>query len=185
MPEEMFDMESRSAAAIRRRFTESAPTSRSARNGDHDRDRGPGPLGRTRPIGAADSVPLLPRPTRARALGRPCPGARLSRRVPVGSARDDRRLAQRAGGIFKPHRVASEDVPTTFMRRELRERSYALDSPATRSEPASPSAPRRDRLRRLLLRGSRGHPTRALPDVWRQHVARRSARSTERNGLRT
>jgi len=74
-----------------------APTSGSERNGDHDRDRdrGPGPLGRTRPVGAADSVPLLPRPTRARALGRPCPGAGLSRRAPLGSARGDRRLARR------------------------------------------------------------------------------------------
>ena len=35
------------------------------------------------------------------------------------------------GGIFKPRRVASEDVPTTFTRRESRERSCALISPAT------------------------------------------------------
>jgi hypothetical protein len=74
----------------------SAATSRSARRCDHDRDRGPGPLGRTSSIGAPDSVPLLPRPTRPRALGHPCSGAGLSRGIPHGGARSDRRLAEQS-----------------------------------------------------------------------------------------
>src|SRR5436189_984139 len=87
--------------------------------------------------------------------------------------RSHRSTTGAAGGIFEPRRAASEDAPTSFARRKSRDRSYAPISPATGPEPASPSAPRRDRLRLLRLRSSRSYATRAMPDVWRRYVAER------------